>query len=97
MPNERDTEPRPAPGPLADEKSGASATREHPQPDAAETESARMIANQARDRLHDDGLDDDEIRRLSERYVAEDRGEDLNAFIDWAIARHRSASDDPAP
>ncbi len=56
-----------------------------------------MIANQARDRLHDDGLDDDEIRRLSERYVAEDRGEDLNAFIDWAIARHRSASDDPAP
>ena len=52
--------------------------------DAAEVGSARMLANRARDRLRDAGLDDPTIERLADRFIAEDRGEDLDAFVAWA-------------
>lgn len=72
-------------GPLAGEKSSDQSPPGERQPEAAEVESARMLANQARERLQSAGLDDPTIERLADRYIAEDRGEDLEAFIDWAL------------
>ncbi len=75
------------PGPLEREKSGQTSDPGHPQPQAAEVESARILANQAREALLDAGLSNEEIRRLADDFVAEDRGEDLDEFIEWAKGR----------
>ena len=75
------------PGPLEPSKRGASSDPGHPQPQAAEVESARLLANQAREALLDAGLSNAEIRRLADDYVAEDRGEGLDDFIAWARRR----------
>jgi hypothetical protein len=34
-------------------------------------------------------LSNEEVRRLADDFVAEDRGEDLNEFIEWAKRRAR--------
>jgi hypothetical protein len=57
-------ETRRPPGPLEPEKRGETADPGHPQPEAAEVESARLLANQARAELTRAGLSDKEIRRL---------------------------------
>lgn len=75
------------PGPLEPEKHGQTSDPGHPQPEAAEVESARVLANQAREALHGAGLDDREIRRLADEYIALDRGEGLPEFIEWARAQ----------
>ncbi|HWC33119.1 MAG TPA: hypothetical protein VG709_08330 [Actinomycetota bacterium] len=67
-----------------DDKAGDSFAAAGPQPEAAEVESARLLAGKARDELLSRGLSDERIRRLADRYVAEDRGEDLDGFINWA-------------
>ena len=82
----------PRPGPLGEEKRGESAEAGAAQPEAAEVESARLLANQAREELMAAGLSEDVIRRLADEYVALDRGEDLEAFVRWARSRHGSAS-----
>jgi hypothetical protein len=74
-------------GPLAPEKLGETAEPGRPQPEAAEVESARLLANQARDRLEAKGLQDDEIRRLADEYIALDLGQDVDDFVDWATTR----------
>ncbi len=74
----------------SEEKEGATSEPGHPQPEAAEVESARLLAAQARNRLRDGGLSEDDIRRLADEYVAEDRGNDLGSFVEWA--RGRAAS-----
>jgi hypothetical protein len=86
-----DTEATP-PGPLEADKRGDTSDPRGPQPEAAEVESARLLANQARDDLRDAGLSDEEIRRLADDYIALDRGEDLATFIDWARSRPRRGS-----
>jgi hypothetical protein len=80
------------PGPYADEKIGTPDDAGHPQPDAAEIESARLLANDARDALRVRGLQDEEIRRLADEYVALDLGEDTDTFILWAVEHRREAS-----
>jgi hypothetical protein len=77
------------PGPLEPEKRGETADPGHPQPEAAEVESARLLENEARAELMRAGLSDKEIRRLADEYVALDRGEDLDGFISWAKAQSR--------
>ena len=77
----------PPKGSLADEKRGPTADPGNPQPSAAEVESARLLANEARDTLLAAGLSDDEVRQLADRYVAEDLGEDTEAFVAWARKR----------
>jgi hypothetical protein len=77
-------EPRQAPGPLEPEKHGETSEPGSPQPEAAEVESARLLAGQARERLEQEGLDYEEIRRLADEYVALDLGQDLDAFVRWA-------------
>ena len=80
-----------APGPLADEKSSDQSPPGERQPEAAEVESARMLANQGRERLRSAGLSDPTIERLADRYIAEDRGEDLDAFVGWAVENAASS------
>lgn len=75
------------PGPLAEEKRGPTSDSGHPQPDTTETQSARLLENQARDRLEGRGLQADEIRRLADEYIALDLGEDVDEFVDWATER----------
>jgi hypothetical protein len=75
------------PGPLADEKLEPTSDPSHPEPQPAEVESARLLANQAREALRSRGLDDEEIGRLADEYVALDIGENLDAFIQWATER----------
>jgi hypothetical protein len=86
VPNRQDRESRP-PGPLEDEKRGETTEPGAPQPEAAEVESARLLANQAREQLAREGLSNEQIRRLADDFVAEDRGEDLEGFIRWARER----------
>jgi hypothetical protein len=79
------------PGPLESEKRADDA--EEPagevQPQAAEVESARLLANQARAELSGTGLSEEDIRRLADEFVARDRGDEEETFVEWA--RHRCA------
>jgi hypothetical protein len=74
-------------GDLADDKTGESADPGHPQPEAAEVESARQLENEAATRLAESGISRDEARRLADEYVALDVGEDVEEFIAWAKQR----------
>ncbi|HZD18205.1 MAG TPA: hypothetical protein VE669_08695, partial [Actinomycetota bacterium] len=61
-----------------------------PQPEAAEVESARLLANETRDALRAAGLSADDVRRLADRWVAEDLGEDPKRFVEWAREQTRA-------
>jgi hypothetical protein len=73
-----------APGALREEKEGVTADPGRPQPEAAEVESARLLAADARDELRAAGFSDDRIRELADQYIAEDRGTATDEFVDWA-------------
>ena len=64
------------------------------EPVAAEVESARLLANDVRDRLRTHGIDDETIDRLADRYIAEDLGHDPGEFIEWA---RRQQPSEPTP
>jgi hypothetical protein len=72
------------PGPLVNEKLGETSDPPHAQPEAAEVESARLLANQSRETLEGRGLEWDEILRLADEFIALDRGTELDVFIEWA-------------
>jgi hypothetical protein len=57
-----------------------------PQPEAAEVESARLLANQARPRLRAEGFGDQRIDELASAFIARDAGESLEDFLRWARA-----------
>jgi hypothetical protein len=83
--------PRHHPRPTKPQKVGPSADPKHPQPKAAEVESARLLANDAKDFLKRDGFDDDEVRRLADEFIALDEGEGVREFVDWARRRARTS------
>jgi hypothetical protein len=58
-----------------------------PEPEAAEVESARLLANEHRDQLRAHGLDDEEIRKLADAFVAVHPALDPADFADWALRR----------
>ena len=66
------------------------------EPDTAEVESTRLLANEARDLLRAEGIPDVGIDRLAHRFIAESRGEERDAFIAWAIEQSKGASPAPA-
>jgi len=68
-------------------KEGATADPGHAQPEAAEVESARLLANDARERLRARGFDDEQIRRLADEFVASGGEGDVSAFLRWADQR----------
>jgi hypothetical protein len=74
-----------------DAKEGDSADPELPQPEAAEVESARLLANEARDALRAQGLSDTDIDRLAGAFIARDLGTGVGDFVSWAgSAGHRA-------
>jgi hypothetical protein len=60
-----------------------------PEPVAAEVESARLLANEARDELRAAGFSDEDIRKLADEFVADHPAMDPDDFIPWAMARRR--------
>jgi hypothetical protein len=78
------------PRPTTPQKQGPTADPGHPQPTAEEVESARLLADQAREQLRAAGLKDEEIRRLADEYIALHLGEGLPEFIAWARKQHAS-------
>jgi hypothetical protein len=80
------------PGRLADAKRGETSDPEDPQPQAAEVESARLLADDARQALLAAGLSNEEIDRLADDFIAEDRGGATESFIDWATRVRRAAA-----
>lgn len=72
-------------GPLEPEKRGP-IVRGARQPDASETESAQLLANDALDELSSDGLAEGEVRALADRFIAEDRGTTVEEFVAWVRA-----------
>jgi hypothetical protein len=62
----------------------------HPQPDTAEVESARLLANETKDRLVAEGIPEDEVRRLADEFVALDLASASNdEFVAWVVGRRR--------
>jgi hypothetical protein len=80
------------PGRLAEVKRDEASDPGYPQPQAAEVESARLLANGARQALFAAGLSDEDIDGLADDFVAEDRGEATERFIDWTRQVHRAAT-----
>ena len=76
------------PGPLEEDKRADDPEPGEVQPQAAEVESARLLANQAAPELRGSGLSEDDVRRLADEFIARDRSEDLNTFVVWA--RHHA-------
>ena len=61
-------------------------------PELAQIEAARLLTNDARDRLRSEGFTDDQIRHWAETYVAQEGGTaDVRDFYDWISER-----EDPA-
>jgi hypothetical protein len=81
------------PGRLADAKRGDTSDPGYPQPQAAEVESARLLANDARQALLAEGLSDEDIDRLADDFIAEDRGEATGGFVDRAAALPATGAD----
>jgi hypothetical protein len=71
-------------GALEPEKRGPISEAGSPEPSAPEVESARLLANEARERLRAEGFSDDRIRQLADEFVARDLGEDVDEFVAWA-------------
>jgi hypothetical protein len=82
------TDRGPASGELEGDKRGDTSEPPHPQPSAAEVESARQLENEAAPRLEGAGLSREEVRRLADEFVALDLGEDTDDFAAWALERH---------
>ena len=72
---------------VAVDKRGETSNPPEPQPEAAEVESARVLANQARERLLSRGLSEEEIRALADEFIALGLGTGLAAFVPWAVER----------
>jgi hypothetical protein len=66
---------------------------EAPEPEAAEVESARLLANQARPQLGAEGFADQRIDELASAFIAKDVGEGLHQFLRWARAQGQVPSD----
>ena len=58
------------PRPTKPEKRGPTSDPAHPQPEAAEVESARLLENDAKETLMREGFDEREITLLADEYIA---------------------------
>ena len=54
--------------------------------------SARLLADDARQALPAARLSDEDIDRLADEFIPEDRGEATEGFIDWASRVRRGAA-----
>ncbi len=54
--------------------------------DQSHEEGARILADEARDRLKEQGFTDEQIREWAETYIAQESSGSVDGLIDW-IAR----------
>ena len=55
------------------------------EPGLTEVESARTLQAEAKKQLIDRNLDDEEIRKAADEYIAEGGSGDVEDFIDWVL------------
>lgn len=84
-------------GPLAEEKTAQESDGGLVEPQAAEVESARLLANEARPHLEPEGMSEEEIRQLADEFVARDRGDEVGGFVHWARERAHLHNAKPPP
>ena len=58
--------------------------------DASHEEGARVLADQARERLRDRGFTDEQIREWAETYIAEEASGDVDGLVAWIAEHERS-------
>src|SRR5262249_25455562 len=58
-------------------------------PDLGQIEGARLLGNDARERLHADGFDDAEIDAWAETYLAEVGSGTVDQFVEWIARQER--------
>ena len=75
-------------GPIPQEPSEAGVPEESPA-DSTAIEAARVLANDAKDRLEPAGFDDEQLRKWAETYIAERGSGDVDAFIAWIDTMER--------
>ncbi len=67
-----------------------------PEPVAAEVESARLLANQARPMLAAEGFGDERIDELASAFIAKDLGSSVEGFVRWAKLEGQAGPDPDA-
>jgi len=68
--------------PVPESPAQAGITEEVPA-ELGQIEGARLLGNDARDRLRADGFTDQQIDEWAETYVAENGGGEVDEFVDW--------------
>jgi hypothetical protein len=58
-------------------------------PELAQIEGARLLGNDARERLHADGFDDAEIDEWAETFIAENSAGTVDEFVAWIARQER--------
>ena len=58
-------------------------------PELSDIESARILANDARSRLHDEGFEDSQIDDWADTFVSEVGSGDVEEFIEWIRVKER--------
>jgi hypothetical protein len=58
-------------------------------PDQMQVEAGRLLANDAREVLRSRGLEDDQIERWAQTYVAETGAGSAEDFVRWVAGRQR--------
>ena len=56
-------------------------------PELMQIEGARMLGNDARQRLHADGFTDTQIDQWAETFIAENSSGDVDEFIAWIASQ----------
>jgi hypothetical protein len=79
------TEPEPVPASPSD------VGVEEEVPDLPQIEGARLLGNDARERLHDDGFDDTQIDEWAETFIAEVGSGTVDQFVAWINRREGRA------
>jgi hypothetical protein len=60
-------------------------------PDLPNIEGARLLGNDARERLHADGFDDAQIDAWAETFIAEVGSGEVDEFVEWIARQERKA------
>jgi len=60
------------------------------EPDVSHIEAARLLADQAKERLEAQGFDQEKIRKWAEAYTRERESGDVDDFVEWIAHQERT-------
>jgi len=60
------------------------------EPDVSHIEAARLLADQAKERLEAQGFDQEEIRKWAEAYTRERESGDVDDLVEWIAHQERT-------